>query len=564
MVPIALGADALGGAIDLVTDPSWDEKAVASYQTGSFGTHRATASVRGGHDGTGAVVGATAFLDLAANDYEVDVEVADREGQIREAEVPRFHDGYLAAGGSLELGVVNRGPVERALVRVYRTRYDKELQHNAVMTVPYGEATFGETARGAVLTTDLASGPWRARVVAGGARRWLDFDDRADVVYDWFGQPVRERSMRGEIGLAAHQRVVEDAGFGRFTVERELVPGQAVRVSAAPTVVRRDGTDYLHDPADGRDPLTARADLTQLVSGAEHELRLFDDRLENIGFVKHYLSSMKAEDVEYMAPFIPKSSFIQNVGVGDMIRYQLSENLVAKASYEWSTRLPTAGEVFGDGGLLRANFGLEPERSHNLNLGGRLQADTVQLDLNAFARLTGDMILLLVGERSSVHENVYAARVLGLEGGASWVAPGEWASLEASATFQDIRNASGEGTFAQFEGDRIPNRPWLLGALSGTLRHRGLLGADDEISAFADSRYVHEFYRGWESVGTAASKQVIEAQLVHGAGVTYALRTRTPIVTTFEVANLLDTRVFDSFGVQRPGRAFYLRLSLEM
>jgi hypothetical protein len=51
---------------------------------------------------------------------------------------------------------------------------------------------------------------------------------------------------------------------------------------------------------------------------------------------------------------------------------------------------------------------------------------------------------------------------------------------------------------------------------------------------------------------------------VHGAGVSYALRTKTPIVSTFEVQNLLDARVFDSFGVQRPGRAFFLKLSFEM
>ena len=46
---------------------------------------------------------------------------------------------------------------------------------------------------------------------------------------------------------------------------------------------------------------------------------------------------------------------------------------------------------------------------------------------------------------------------------------------------------------------------------------------------------MHEFFRGWESVGTRESKQVIETQLVHGAGVTYALRTKTPVVTTVEV-----------------------------
>jgi hypothetical protein len=30
---------------------------------------------------------------------------------------------------------------------------------------------------------------------------------------------------------------------------------------------------------------------------------------------------------------------------------------------------------------------------------------------------------------------------------------------------------------------------------------------------------------------------------------------------TFEVDNLTDAKVFDNFGVQRPGRAFYLKLT---
>jgi hypothetical protein len=75
---------------------------------------------------------------------------------------------------------------------------------------------------------------------------------------------------------------------------------------------------------------------------------------------------------------------------------------------------------------------------------------------------------------------------------------------------------------------------------------------------------VQGFFRGWESVGRRDSKERIDAQLVHSVGVTYGLRNKTPIVTTFEVSNLLDAKVFDNFGVQRPGRAFYVRLSAEM
>lgn len=565
VVPISLGADALGGAIDLITDATWVNSAAVSYQTGSFGTHRATLSARARDERTGAALGISMFFDRADNDYKVDVETADKQGHITKVRVPRFHDAYQATGANIEVGIVKRGMIESALLRLYFTEYDKELQHNAVMTVPYGEAVYGEVARGGLFRTVVGHGPWRLRLVGGGVRRWIDFDDRSDVVYDWLGDPVRERSMPGEVGRETFQRIVQNGLFGRFTAERALGGSNILRVTAAPTITKRSGANYLHDPAAGRDPLSARQDLAQFVAGGEHEMRtLRDERLENIAFAKLYASRLEAEDAIYMAPFVLKSHSITTFGLGDMARYQLSPQLIAKVSYEWSTRLPTAGEIFGDGVLLRPNYSLAPERSHNVNAGGRFQTEHVQIDVNAFARLTDQMILLLTGQTTSIYENVYAARIVGIETGAAWVAPSEWASLDGSVTLQDIRNDSSEGAFGAFKGDRIPNRPALLAAASGTVRRRALLRKDDELEMFANSRYVQGFYRSWESVGTAASKQFISTQLVHSAGVTYAVRSKTPIVTTLEVSNLLDAKVFDSFGVQRPGRALYLRLSAEM
>lgn len=222
VVPISLGADALGGAIDLVSESAWVNSAAASYQTGSFGTHRATLSARTHDADTGAALALSTFFDRSDNDYMVDVEVSDKTGKITPARVPRFHDGYQASGVNAEVGLVKRGIVERALLRLYYTEYDKELQHNAVMKVVFGEATYGEVARGGVLNTALASGPWRAKIIVGGVRRWIDFNDRAKVVYDWYGNPTRDRSMPGEVGLEAYQRTVQNGVFGRFTLERAL------------------------------------------------------------------------------------------------------------------------------------------------------------------------------------------------------------------------------------------------------------------------------------------------------------------------------------------------------
>jgi outer membrane cobalamin receptor len=571
VVPIALGADALGGAVDLVTDPRWDDRAAASYQVGSFGTHRATATGRVRHDASGLAAGMTAFVDRAANDYPIDVEVPDEVGRLREARVRRFHDGYRAQGGHAEVGLIDRGAVRRALLRVHVSDRDKDLQHNTVMTVPYGEVTSGERARGAGADVVVTGARWSARGLAGISSRRIDFRDRGRVIYDWHGEPVGERQVPGEIGdRPIDQRVTEVAGFARVTAELDLPARQRLRFAVAPTVARRDGVDRTDPNPDGRDPLGARRDLAQSVVGVEHELiRLEDDALQNLAFVKHYALWTWAEDVRPGYVFVPIEDRTQRLGVGDAARLRVLPWLALKASYEWATRLPSVDEVFGDGVLVNPNLELEPETSHNVNLGARAEVDgpagELGSELTLFARVADDLIILLGDDRSFTHQNVWSARVLGVEGTAAWVAPREIATVEVAATIQDIRNASSEGTFGAFEGDRIPNRPWLFGSASLSTTARDLVLGRDALTLFGSTRYVHDFFRGWESLGRRDSKQVVASQLVHGLGVSYELDTAAgDVVTTLELQNLTDAHVFDSYGVQRPGRALFLKLTGEI
>ena len=73
---------------------------------------------------------------------------------------------------------------------------------------------------------------------------------------------------------------------------------------------------------------------------------------------------------------------------------------------------------------------------------------------------------------------------------------------------------------------------------------------------------MHEFYRGWESQGLPEFKQVVDAQVVHSAGITWSLSEAWGRVTTSaEVDNVTSAKAFDNFGVERPGRAFYLKLA---
>lgn len=212
-----------------------------------------------------------------------------------------------------------------------------------------------------------------------------------------------------------------------------------------------------------------------------------------------------------------------------------------------------------------------PKR-HNANLGSslelrRLAIGDVTADINGFLRESDEIIRLLDNNTSHrfQYQNVHGARALGVESQLGWASPERWLSLDGSVTFQDVRNTSSTGFFGRFAGDRIPNQPWLFASWGARARVLHLLAPDDELEPFYIGRDVHDFYRGWQRYGTRESKDVIAQQIPHGIGVTYTLRADVARVsTTIEVQNLADARVFDFFGVQRPGRAFSLKTTGEL
>jgi outer membrane receptor protein involved in Fe transport len=71
VVPVDLGSDALGGAINLVTNQSRYNSAEISYSYGSFNTHRASLQGNLRAKNSGATLRILAFYNYSNNDYEV-------------------------------------------------------------------------------------------------------------------------------------------------------------------------------------------------------------------------------------------------------------------------------------------------------------------------------------------------------------------------------------------------------------------------------------------------------------------------------------------------------------
>lgn len=574
VVPIRFGADALGGAVHLVADRRLRRTGASfSLQLGSFHTLRATALARVFHPRTGFVGGVSLFVDRSENDYPVDVEMPDERGKLHPATVPRFHDAYAAHGVGVELGVVDRAFADRLTLRLHHAAFDKELQYNTVMTVPYGEARHGAALTGATLRyelADLEGTGFGAELTASYARRALTFRDDSTWVYDWTGRRVGERRVGGELESQPHDTVQwQDTALARLLLRQRLPFDQELRASVAPTHTTRSGDERIEPAPDARDPLNAQRDLFTLVVGLEHELSLFEDLVEGMLFAKGYTLLTRSEEQRPGGVFRRLERGSQHGGAGASVRVRLFDWLHTKASYEWATRLPSAYELFGDGVLIGPSLALEPERSHNGNASLHLDVrDTVvgsfRAEGNAFVRESDQLIVLIGTESVMRHQNVYAARSLGAEAAVGYSAPDERFVIDANATFMDLRNVSEEGAFESFRGDRIPNRPWLFANLSWRVQERSWLLPDDEAAFFWSTRYTHEFFRSWESQGLRQFKQTVPAQLLHSAGVSYGFGDPVDLTTTVEVQNLTDAKTYDLFGVQRPGRALFVKLVGEL
>ena len=90
-----------------------------------------------------------------------------------------------------------------------------------------------------------------------------------------------------------------------------------------------------------------------------------------------------------------------------------------------------------------------------------------------------------------------------------------------------------------------------------------MIFASDTLSLTWYTRYVHAFYRDWESVGAPQYKLVVDQQVAHSLSLGYALRGVTTVTVAVDIENLTNARLFDVYGIQRPGRAGYGKLTVE-
>ena len=563
VVPVDLGADALGGAINIVSRKEYVNYLDASYSFGSFNTHKVNFNGQYVNPKNHLITGINAFYNHSDNDFKVDIEVPDQFGNPIPATVRRFHDQFSNYLINAYAGVYDKTYADRLIFSARYSGLNDDIQHNAVMAQPYGEARFNESTLGFSVSYE------KEEIAPNTSLKWYgglnmtkgNFIDTTLNAYTWNGEVFDRRTDGGEISTSRNLLTLQsENAVSRFNLQHNPWDKGIFTLNVFSSWFTRDGEDPIATEFYGEDYYTNPTTLVKNATGLAYE-HSFSNAFISYTGVKHFYMKADGYAIQNLI-FQPNQQTVSNFGVSQSFRYQFSENLLTKASYEYASRLPDEIELFGDFTLVRPNPFLNPEQSHNANLGFQFNSPKITAELNTFYRLTDNIIWLRTSQFFAQYQNLLKAVVRGLDAEVQY-RPIEYLKLKANLTYQDIRNRSPRNVTGsvddRYYDARLPNIPYLFGNAEIRYQKKDFLGSKNRFSTWWSASYVHDFYLFWAVDGNKDLKNTIPSQFIQNIGISYALPAEF-LSVSLECNNLFNEKAFDNFSVQRPGRAFYITL----
>ncbi len=593
VVPVWLGGDALGGAVNIISNTRPRTYLDASYSFGSFNTHKS--AVNAGYTAkSGFTTQLSAFQNYSDNNYWVNADVVDQEtGLNNPRRVRRFHDAYHNETLVANLGVTGKKYADQLLFGITLAENKADIQTGNRMYDVYGARwRSGNILQPSVkyLKKDFLLKGMDIKINGNfnfGKERSVDTANRR---YTWDGSfvykdPANPGKAGGERTLMDY-RFKNNNGIVNAGVSYQINAQHSLSLNEMYTTFNRKGHDSF-DPDNIYDqqPRITRKNILGL--GYRYDI---NDKFNATAFLKQYnqhvisnnvVATYHADQQAYTYDITNRKGDYSKSGYGVAGTYFLLKNLQLKASYERAYRLPENNELFGDEVNEASNPDLKPENSHNLNVGATynfnlgkihyldISANYIFRDANDYIRslLTpgantnsnGEYILMNINEAKVTNRGIDAEIRYSYK---------QRFSLATNITYQDLRNGTQfetlqNGQQSAIESvlyrDRIPNVPYLFGNANGTLYFDHVLRAENRLSVSYNVSYTNQFYLFWPSQGQKDGKLVIPTQWAHDASLLYSISGGKYNVA-FECLNLTDATLFDSYMLQKPSRSFNVKL----
>ena len=574
VIPVSFGSDALGGAVNIVTNRSRRNYLDFSYGIGSFHTHKADFSAQYTGRKTGLIFKPVISANYSKNDYlmrGVKVRNEDRTAFVIK-DLPRFHDDYLSLFGQMEVGVADRSWADAFFVSASVSKVDKDIQTGATQDRVIGMAerhTQSLNVSARYEKVDFLTDGMQFQVSASHS---MDHSQTIDTTYRryyWDGSYIdgsySEIRSRGKT-LRHYRRPLTVVSSN---LSYRLAEGHELALNY---VFNRAGNRQTDDW--DTDFVPTDDVLAKHVAGLSYDQSLLSGRLNNAFFVKDYVNHLMIGQNELPsttgANVVQGSDTKNYVGYGLGTRFLFLDPLAVKGSYEHSVRLPISRELLGNGSTVYPNVALKPEISENFNLGlfGTFDlggGHSIAYEVNGFVRLVDNYIRATVKETESMMQyvNEAAVHIKGVDGEIRY----DWAGklhVAANASYddsRDMRKYTQSGDLSVTYRNRTPNRPWTYAnaEVSYSFYDVGLRGSRLRLSA--DYQWVHWFYLTWAAFGSASTKSKVPTQHITNASLLYSWHSNRYNVS-LECTNLFDALAFDNYMLQKPGRAFFLKFRL--
>ena len=585
VIPGHLSDDALGGAINVVLTKNAKNNFNVSASYGSFNTAQTNFNGHYRFDDSGFTVKASGFLNYSDNDYEVwgsNVYNIAPNGRLEEVRAKRFNDSYRSLGGVFEAGFTNVTWADNFMIGFTGSDSFNEIQHGAFMTIPY-KGRFMESDANLWSVTYTKKNlfveglDFNLHGLYGERNRMIN--DTVKHNYNWFGeksldlngQPVLrpQGAQQGAPTLATINRKV---GSARAGLSYAIHDNHKILINHLFYSIDRKDDDAIRSVLERN--FFGTRELQKNVTALTYEFSALDNALKTSVFAKNY-----QQRLERMNPIVQSidgvPTRVENIvsrniniqGYGIAASYQALPNLTLLASSEKAVRLPNENELFGDAGdNIVENPNLKSETSDNYNLGFKLgtfhyQKHDVAFSANAFYRNITDRIGKEV--QTSLNSNL---QVLPYTNQGNVTSKGF--DLEMNYTFNTnlnivLNTSKFDLTYQNLYSKRkVPNEPTFTVNASAQYNFKDILTKKSNLSAFYSLLFVDTFNYLLEPYGNNAGTDYFDVpqQFIHDVGISYTFPKRH-IVISFDAKNIFDKRAFDNFAVQKPGRAFYLKLN---
>ncbi|MBC6110326.1 TonB-dependent receptor domain-containing protein [Pedobacter fastidiosus] len=563
VVPMWLGSDALGGAVNIVTGNKHRNYLDASYSYGSFNTHRSVvnASVT---SKSGFTVQLNAFQNYSDNNYKTDLpqRLLSQVQGTTETSLRRFNDTYHNETLIANVGVVDKSFADNLLIGITLGENYKEIQTGA-----RPDAVFGQLhRRGNIIMPSLKYK--KTNLIKGldvtlnanynfGYEKTID-TARAD--YDWDG--IRDpKATIGEREGGQLAKYMNNNGLATAMASYKIAEHHSVAVNNVFSTFNRK-TDNLLIPANNALDPAKKVNKNVLGFGYSYDV---ENKWSSNFFGKyiHQNNVIGSRGV---------SAATDKMGYGLALAYYLNRNLQLRTSYEKTNRMPEATEIFGDLENQEANPALKPEESDNLNFGiiYNFQINEINrfsVTANAVYRYSADFIYnrLNNNQTKTVADNREGVRTLGTDAEIRYSYK-NWLSAGTTITYQYLQNLQQyEPNYSGVSPvylDQMPNIPYLFGNTDVSASFRDVGKKGNNLTLGYNLLYVHAFWLYWPSLGgrdEASDKKVIPLQLSHDLNFVYSMKNGRYNIS-FEARNITNKPTFDNFSLQKPGRGFYLNL----